>query len=104
MDTEQASILFESLASPIRLMIFQSLSAMGTKGMIAGDLSRHLNLAPNNLSFHLKNLSQTELVYSCQEGRFVRYYANVELMFQLTGFLTQHCCKHTNECCLISKS
>ncbi|NOL51518.1 ArsR/SmtB family transcription factor [Pelistega suis] len=101
MNIDQASFLFESLSSPIRLMIFQELSAMGSKGMIAGDLARQLNLAPNNLSFHLNKLSQTELVHSRQEGRFVRYYANVGLMLHLTAFLTQNCCKNTKECCSI---
>ena len=64
MNTEQASQLFESLSSPIRLAIFQTLSAMGTQGMIAGDLAKQLGLAPNNLSFHLKTLSQAQLVTS----------------------------------------
>ncbi|MCI5764493.1 helix-turn-helix transcriptional regulator [Actinobacillus porcinus] len=101
MNTEQASFLFESLSSPIRLGIFQTLSAMGTAGMTAGDLAKQLNLAPNNLSFHLKNLSQAELVYSTQEGRFIRYYANLTLMLHLTAFLTQNCCKNSRERCSI---
>ncbi|MCK9128865.1 helix-turn-helix domain-containing protein [Haemophilus influenzae] len=40
--------------SPIRLAIFQQLTAAGSTGMIAGDLAKQLNLAPNNVSFHLK--------------------------------------------------
>lgn len=99
MNTEQASQLFESLSSPIRLAIFQTLSAMGTKGMIAGDLAKQLGLAPNNLSFHLKTLSQAQLITSLQEGRFVRYYANLPLMLELTQFLTDNCCKNSQEKC-----
>ncbi|HBO38175.1 MAG TPA: transcriptional regulator [Pasteurellaceae bacterium] len=102
MNTEQASILFESLSSPIRLAIFQALSAMGTKGMIAGDLAKQLNLAPNNLSFHLKTLSHAKLVHSQQEGRFVRYYANLDLMLNLTAFLTNNCCQYSQENCAIT--
>ena len=99
MNTEQASQLFESLSSPIRLAIFQTLSAMGTQGMIAGDLAKQLGLAPNNLSFHLKTLSQAQLVTSLQEGRFVRYHANLPLMLKLTQFLTENCCENSQEKC-----
>lgn len=99
MNTKQASQLFESLSSPIRLAIFQALSAMGTQGMIAGDLAKQLNLAPNHLSFHLKTLSHTGLIRSQQEGRFIRYYANLKLMLELTQYLTQNCCIHSKEQC-----
>ena len=99
MNTEQASQLFESLSSPIRLAVFQQLSAMGTQGMIAGDLAKQLNLAPNNLSFHLKSLSHTHLIYCRQEGRFMRYYANLDLMMDLTAFLKDNCCKLSQETC-----
>lgn len=98
-DTAQASQLFESLSSPIRLAIFQALSAMGTQGMIAGNLAKQLNLAPNHLSFHLKTLNHAGLITSQQEGRFVRYYANLNLMMDLTRFLTQNCCSHSHEQC-----
>ena len=67
--------------------------------MIAGDLAKQLGLAPNNLSFHLKTLSQAQLVTSLQEGRFVRYHANLPLMLKLTQFLTENCCKNSQEKC-----
>ncbi|OBX10516.1 ArsR family transcriptional regulator [Gallibacterium salpingitidis] len=93
MNTQTASLLFDSLASPIRLQIFQSLMTMGTEGMIAGDLSKTLNIAPNNLSFHLKTLSKAGLVFCETNGRFVRYYANLDLMTDLVSFLTKNCCQ-----------
>ena len=99
MDTLHASKLFESLSSPVRLAVFQQLAAAGSKGMVAGDLAKHLNLAPNNLSFHLKTLHYAGLVCAKQEGRFVRYFAQLDLMMALTGFLTQNCCAETGECC-----
>ncbi|MCU9997828.1 helix-turn-helix transcriptional regulator [[Pasteurella] aerogenes] len=98
-NTVQASQLFESLSSPIRLAIFQQLSSMGSQGMIAGDLAKQLELAPNHLSFHLKTLSHTKLVTSQQEGRFIRYHANLNLMMELTRFLTENCCIHSHEQC-----
>nr|WP_230585713.1 MULTISPECIES: metalloregulator ArsR/SmtB family transcription factor [Gallibacterium] len=96
MNTKTASILFDSLASPVRLRIFQTLMETGVEGMIAGDLAKVLNIAPNNLSFHLKNLSKSGLV-SCEiNGRFVRYYANLDLMTALISFLTKNCCSKSD--------
>ncbi|WP_032092829.1 metalloregulator ArsR/SmtB family transcription factor [Necropsobacter rosorum] len=94
MNTEYASQLFESLSSPIRLAIFQTLMREGRQGIVAGDLAKMLNLAPNKLSFHLKILSQSGLITSQNEGRFIRYYANLDLMMKLVGFLTENCCQN----------
>ena len=93
MNTENASKLFESLSSPIRLAIFRLLVVAGNRGIVAGDLAKDLNIAPNNLSFHLKQLSQCKMIHSMQEGRFIRYYANLNLMGELIGFLTESCCR-----------
>lgn len=93
MDTLYASKLFEALASPVRLAVFQELTAAGGGGMIAGDLAKTLSLAPNNLSFHLKTLLHADLVWAEQEGRFVRYYANLPLMMDVVLFLTANCCR-----------
>ncbi|TDQ57438.1 ArsR family transcriptional regulator [Mesocricetibacter intestinalis] len=94
MNTESASKLFESLSSPIRLKIFQHLTLQGHQGMVAGELAKQLGLAPNNLSFHLKTLLAANLIYSRQEGRFIRYYANLPLMMKLVSFLTARCCQN----------
>lgn len=67
--------------------------------MIAGDLAKQLDLAPNHLSFHLKTLTHAGLISSQQEGRFVRYYANLTLMMELTRFLTENCCRDSHEQC-----
>ena len=96
MNTEHASKLFESLASPTRLAIFQALTAEGGHGMVAGDLAKQLNLAPNNLSFHLKTLANANLVYSEQQGKFVRYFANLAMMNGLIEFLLHRCCENAS--------
>ncbi|UNU73841.1 metalloregulator ArsR/SmtB family transcription factor [Moraxella nasovis] len=99
MNPKTASKLFESLSSPIRLAIFQMLTRAGKSGLVAGDLSKKLDIAPNNLSFHLKTLTHADLVRSEQQGRFVRYYANLDLMKQLAGFLTDECCQDSGGRC-----
>ncbi|UKH32963.1 ArsR/SmtB family transcription factor [Actinobacillus pleuropneumoniae] len=97
MKTEYVSQLFGTLSSPVRLQIFQALSAQESKGMIAGDLAKQLNIAPNNLSFHLKTLTLAGLIHSRQAGRFVHYYANLALMVELVAFLTTNCCKESDD-------
>lgn len=54
MNKENAVIIFESLASGIRLDIYRLLVKAGLDGRVAGDLAQELDLAPNKLSFHLK--------------------------------------------------
>lgn len=93
MNTQDASKLFESLSSPIRLQIFQQLTMQGTQGMVAGDLARELNITPNHLSFHLKTLLSARLIHYQTEGRFIRYYAHLDLMLELVAFLTARCCQ-----------
>jgi ArsR family transcriptional regulator, arsenate/arsenite/antimonite-responsive transcriptional repressor len=99
MDTENASHLFESLSSAIRLDIFRLLVRMGHEGMVAGEIASTLHLAPNKLSFHLKDLSHARMVSVTQEGRFLRYRANLPLMLDLIAYLTEQCCAgHPDEC------
>lgn len=89
---DSASQLFESLSSELRLTIFKRLVRAGKDGVVAGQLATELNLAGPNLSFHLKNLSHANLITVEQEGRFLRYRANIPLMLELVGFLTENCC------------
>jgi hypothetical protein len=64
----------------------------GPTGMVAGEIATKLGLAPTNLSFHLKAMSHAGLVNSVQEGRFLRYTANIDLIQNLIGYLTDECC------------
>ncbi|WP_150540032.1 ArsR/SmtB family transcription factor [Actinobacillus vicugnae] len=97
MNIEHASQLFGTLRSSVRLQIFQVLAAQGSNGMIAGDLAKQLDIAPNNLSFHLKTLTSAGLIHSQQTGKFVHYYANLPLMVDLVAFLTTNCCKESDD-------
>lgn len=97
MNSDQASQLFGTLSSPIRLRIFQQLLAKGSVGIIAGDLAKQLDIAPNNLSFHLKTLTTAGLVYNQQIGRCVHYYANLSLMMELVSFMTANCCQESDD-------
>jgi DNA-binding transcriptional ArsR family regulator len=87
-----ATSVFESLSSGVRLDVFRLLVKKGTEGMVAGDIAAAVGVPPTNLSFHLKALTQAGLLDVGQEGRFLRYRANIPLMLDLVAYLTEECC------------
>ena len=99
MDKMQATLVFESLASGVRLDVYRLLVKQGPEGMVAGDIAAALALPPTNLSFHLKALTSAALVSVVQEGRYQRYRANLLLMRELIAYLTDECCSgHPEQC------
>ena len=99
MKRSAAITTLESLSSGIRLDIFRLLVRDGPQGRVAGEIAAALELAPSNLSFHLKALTQSGLLSVEQEGRFQRYRANMGLMTDLIAYLTEECCAgHPEEC------
>lgn len=92
MDKLAATTVFESLSSGVRLDIYRLLVKVGPQGMVAGQIATTLAVAPTNLSFHLKALTQARLLSVVQEGRFQRYRANIALMQELIAYLTEECC------------
>lgn len=99
MDKHTATTVFESLASGIRLDIYRLLVRTGPAGLVAGEIAAALDIAPTNLSFHLKALAQANLLGATQEGRFQRYRANMALMQDLITYLTEECCAGHPEIC-----
>lgn len=71
--------VFRALADAHRRRI---LSALCGKPMVAGDLGRLVRLAPNAVSFHLKELREAGLVRVEREGRFLRYHADSDVLNQ----------------------
>lgn len=99
MNKEIATLVFESLASGVRLDVYRLLVKAGLEGMVAGQIASTLAIAPNNLSFHLKAMTHAGLLSVEQEGRFQRYRANLPLMLELIAFLTEECCGGHPELC-----
>ena len=89
MNKEIATKVFESLSSGIRLDVWRLLVKAGLEGQVAGQLASELDIAPNTLSFHLKAMLHAGLLSVEQEGRFLRYRANIPLMLDLIGYLTE---------------
>lgn len=92
MDKHTATAVFESLSSGTRLDVFKCLIRKGSEGMVAGDIAIALDVSPSNLSFHLKDMVHKRLISVAQEGRFLRYRANIDLMNDLVAFLMAECC------------
>jgi DNA-binding transcriptional ArsR family regulator len=99
MDKSLATTVFESLASGVRLDIYRLLVKAVPEGMVAGEIGAALGIPPTNLSFHLKAMSNAQLVAVVQEGRYQRYRANLGLVQELIGYLTAECCAgHPEQC------
>jgi ArsR family transcriptional regulator len=92
METSTAVAALAALAHTLRLSVFRLLVEAGPEGLPAGQISDRLGMPPSSLSFHLKELSNSGLVTSRQQGRFVIYSANFAAMNNLVAFLTENCC------------
>ncbi len=99
MEKLNATQIFESLSSGVRLDIFRLLIQYATNGLVAGEIATKLNLPNTNLSFHLKTLTHSGLITVEQEGRFLRYRANISLMLEVIAYLTEECCVHSSDQC-----
>lgn len=99
MDRAIVTNLFESLASGVRLDVFRLLVKHAPQGLVAGEIAEALSIPPTNLSFHLKAMSHSELVTVSQEGRFIRYRANLTVMQSLIEYMTAECCSGQPDRC-----
>lgn len=92
MQNIEAARALSALGHETRLLIFRALVQAGPEGLAAGDIARMLDLAPNALSFHLKDLTHAGLTESRQSGRFVIYSVVYPAMTGLLDYLTENCC------------
>lgn len=92
LETKQVITALGALAQESRLGVFRLLVRTGPSGMAASKIAEQLGIPPSSLSFHLKELTYAGLIAPRQEGRFVIYAANFEVMNGLLGYLTENCC------------
>ena len=88
-----------ALAQAVRLRVFRALVVAGPAGLTPGDLSAQLEVAANTLSFHLKELANSDLVTQERSGRNLVYRAAFDQMNALLGYLTENCC--AGEACAV---
>ncbi len=82
-----------ALAQEVRLRVFRALVVAGPAGLTPGDLAAQLEVAPNTLSFHLKELSHAGLISQERQGRNLIYRAVFDTMNGLLAYLTENCCE-----------
>lgn len=99
MDKMTATTVFETLSSGVRLDVFRLLVKKGLHGLVAGEIATTLDVPSTNLSFHLKAMTQARLLSVEQEGRYLRYRANIPLMLDTIAYLTEECCSGNPQQC-----
>jgi ArsR family transcriptional regulator len=82
-----------ALAQEVRLRTFRALVVAGSGGLTPGALAEQLAVAPNTLSFHLKELAHAGLISQERQGRNLIYRASFATMNALLGYLTDNCCQ-----------
>ncbi|MEO8924888.1 MAG: metalloregulator ArsR/SmtB family transcription factor [Caldimonas sp.] len=82
-----------ALAQPVRLQVFRALVVRGATGLTPGTMAEALNIPPNTLSFHLKELAHAGLVTQERASRNIIYRAAFDRMNALLGYLTENCCQ-----------
>ena len=82
-----------ALAQPVRLQVFRALVVAGQAGLTPGTMAQGMGVAPNALSFHLKELAYAGLVTQERVSRNIIYRAAFEQMNSLLGYLTDNCCQ-----------
>jgi len=92
METKDAVNALAALAQESRLNVFRLLVRNAPAGLTPGVIGEQLELPAPTLSFHLKTLAQAGLVTTVQEGRFVRYRAEIAGINALIAFLSEDCC------------
>lgn len=99
METRQAVKALAALAQETRLSVFRALVEAGEEGMSAGELAEQLEVPAATLSFHLKELTATELIAQAREGRSLIYSLRPDVMNDLLRFLMEDCCQGRPELC-----
>ena len=92
MKNNDAVAALAALAQESRLAVFRLLVRNAPAGLTPGVIGEQLDLPAPTLSFHLKALAQAGLVTTVQEGRYVRYRAEIATINALIDFLTEDCC------------
>ena len=93
MESSTVVTALAALAQTSRLEIFRSLVVAGKVGLTPGALAECLSVAPNTLSFHLKELAHAGLVTQERVGRNLIYRAEFDRMNAVLAYLTQNCCQ-----------
>ncbi|TDH38939.1 ArsR family transcriptional regulator [Pseudohoeflea suaedae] len=90
---------FAALSQKTRVDVLRLLVQRGERGMLAGEVSDHLNVKQNTMSTNLGILSRAGLIRSERSGREIRYFADYSGIRHVVGFLMEDCCGGSPELC-----
>lgn len=98
---EKSDILaaLTALGHPLRLDVFRLLVRAGQGGLLAGEISAALDTRANTMSANLSVLLNAGLVTKTRQGREIRYFADLEQMGGLLGYLMEDCCGGRPDLC-----
>ncbi len=86
MNSKKAEKISKALADPNRLLILKEIRKQ-KECMYCSDLNDIVDLAQPSIAHHLKLLTDTELVISSKEGRYVKYKLNNDVLDEYIAFL-----------------
>jgi ArsR family transcriptional regulator, arsenate/arsenite/antimonite-responsive transcriptional repressor len=86
-DSTQVSTYFRALADPLRIQVIELLRS---QELCVCELCDRLNVNQSKLSFHLKNLKDSNLIRSRQEGRWIYYSLNLAQFAILEHYLAEY--------------
>jgi len=99
MDKKQTLEGLAALGQETRLDVFRLLVQVGPEGMPAGEIGERLGVRQNTMSANLSVLSHAGLIRRAREGRSIRYYADMDGLKGLLGYLMENCCGGAPELC-----
>lgn len=99
MEKNNALAAFAALAQETRLDVLRLLMQAGPAGLQPGEIGQVLGVRQNTLSNNLAVLANAGLVSRRREGRGIRYFASVETMRAVLGYLMEDCCGGRPEVC-----
>jgi DNA-binding transcriptional ArsR family regulator len=99
MDSTTCIAALSALGHETRLDVFRLLVRTGADGLLAGEIGQRLGVRQNTMSAHLAVLHQAGVVRNRREGRGIRYFADMDGVRSLLGFLLEDCCGGRPERC-----
>ncbi len=101
MEVLSAAATLAALSQESRLRVFRLLVRVGPGGMAAGSIADELDIPSTTLSFHLKELTNADLVVARRDGRSIIYSPHIDGIRDLMAFLTDDCCQGRPELCSV---
>lgn len=99
MDKVQTLNALSALSQETRLDAFRLLVQVGPEGLAAGEIGERLGVKQNTMSANLSVLAHAGLIRGEREGRSIRYFADMDGLKGLLGFLMENCCGGAPELC-----